>query len=168
MSVIRLESFTIILMGQYMVVMNVNLVDPWFNSYHFPFYLILAGHCFLCLWGYKRNRGICDAYHDNVIKWKHFRTLYGELTGHLWFPSQRPVTQSLDKRLVNNRDTGNLRRHCAHNDVTIMICITGEIRVVFPTHAGDTRPCRVETISGNNRIYFHFAIIYYHWDDTDN
>ena len=44
------------------------------------------------------------------------------------FPSQRPVTRSLDvffhvrldKRLSKNRDAGNLRRHHAHYDVTVM------------------------------------------------
>ena len=44
------------------------------------------------------------------------------------FPSQRPVSQSFDvffdlclnKRLVNNRDAGDLRRHLAHYDVTAM------------------------------------------------
>ena len=44
------------------------------------------------------------------------------------FPSQRPVTRSFDVffglRLkngwVNNRDAGDLRRHCAHCDVTVM------------------------------------------------
>ena len=44
------------------------------------------------------------------------------------FPSQRPVTRSFDvffylrlnKRLVNNWYAGDLRRHCAHHDVTVM------------------------------------------------
>ena len=45
------------------------------------------------------------------------------------FPSQRPVTRSfavffdlgLNNGRVNNRDAGDLRRHCAHNDVTVML-----------------------------------------------
>ena len=44
------------------------------------------------------------------------------------FPSQRPVTRSFDVSLicawinawVNNREAGDLRRHCAHYDVTVM------------------------------------------------
>ena len=39
------------------------------------------------------------------------------------FPSQRPLTRSLDV-FLNNRDPGDLRRHCAHNDVTVMFCDT--------------------------------------------
>ena len=47
------------------------------------------------------------------------------------FPSQRPVTQSFDVFLlstwtngwVNNREAGDLRRHRAHYDVTVM-CVT--------------------------------------------
>ena len=45
------------------------------------------------------------------------------------FPSQRPVTQSFDFSLIwawtkcwaNNRNAGDLWRHCAHYDVTVMI-----------------------------------------------
>ena len=48
------------------------------------------------------------------------------------FPSQRPVTRSFDaffalclnKRLSNNREAGDFRRHRAHYDVTSM-----EVRV---------------------------------------
>ena len=54
--------------------------------------------------------------------------LWGESTGHRWIPSQRPVTRSsdvffdlqLNKRLSKNIDAGDLRRHRAHYDVTVM------------------------------------------------
>ena len=44
------------------------------------------------------------------------------------FPAQRPVTQRVDvffdlrlnKRWVNNREAGDLRRYLAHYDVTVM------------------------------------------------
>ena len=44
------------------------------------------------------------------------------------FPAQRPVTQSFDvffdlrlnKGWVNNREAGDLKRHLAHYDVTVM------------------------------------------------
>ena len=47
------------------------------------------------------------------------------------FPSQRPVTRSFDvlfdlrlkengKKKQDNRDAGDLRRHSAHYDVTVM------------------------------------------------
>ena len=56
------------------------------------------------------------------------------VTGPLWslvpgeFPAQRPVTRSFDvslglhmnKRLSNNREAGDLRRHHAHYDVSVM------------------------------------------------
>ena len=67
----------------------------------------------------------------DVISGNMFRVtdpLRGEFTGHRWFPSQRPVTRTFgvffDLRWtsgwVNNRDTGDLRRHRAHHDVTVM------------------------------------------------
>ena len=51
------------------------------------------------------------------------------------FPSQRPVTQSFDvffdlrlnKLLINNRDSGDLRRHCALYDVTVMIMYVSKL-----------------------------------------
>ena len=44
------------------------------------------------------------------------------------FPAQRPVTRSFDiffdlclnKRLSKNREAGDLRRYCAHGDVSVM------------------------------------------------
>ena len=71
--------------------------------------------------------------HDDVIKWKLFRLtgpLCGEFTGHRWIP----LTKARDAELwcffictwingsVNNREAGDLRRHRAHNDVTVMHC----------------------------------------------
>ena len=55
--------------------------------------------------------------------------LSGEFTGHRWIPPQRPVTRSFDvffdlrlnKRLSNNREAGDLRRHRAHYDVNVML-----------------------------------------------
>ena len=50
--------------------------------------------------------------HDDIIKWKHFPRYWcvcGEFTGH-WINGW-----------VNNREADNLRRHCAHYDVIVMI-----------------------------------------------
>ena len=68
--------------------------------------------------------------------WRHLMETFSALLA-LWawnslvtdeFPSQRPVTQnfdiffdlSLNKGWVNNRDAGDLRRHWAHYDVTVI------------------------------------------------
>ena len=59
--------------------------------------------------------------------------LCGEFTGPGEFPTQRPVTRSFDVffdlRLnendwVNNREAGDLRRHRAHYDVSVMLPMT--------------------------------------------
>ena len=52
-------------------------------------------------------------------------------------PSQRPVTRSFDVFLicawingwVNNHEAGDLRRHRAHYDVTVMIFIEEQLRI---------------------------------------
>ena len=73
--------------------------------------------------------------HDDVIKWKHFprywpfvRAIHrSPVTGE--FPSQMPKTRSFNffflicdriNDRVNNREVGDLRRHRAHYDVTVM------------------------------------------------
>ena len=70
--------------------------------------------------------------HDDVIKWKHFPRYWPFVGGihrsPVNFPTQRPVTRSFDVSLirvwingwVNNGEAGDLRRHRAHYDVTVM------------------------------------------------
>ena len=75
--------------------------------------------------------------HDDVFEWKHFPRYWQfvrETTAPppppppraRGFPLQRPVTQmsslicSQTNVWANNRDTGDLRRHSAHSDVTPM------------------------------------------------
>ena len=74
---------------------------------------------------------------DDVIKWKHFPRCWSFVRGihrsPLNFPSQWPVTRSFDASLIcarinswiNNRKVGDLRRHRAHHDVTV---VTGYLR----------------------------------------
>ena len=71
-------------------------------------------------------------FHDDVIKWKHFR-----VTGHLCGEFYRSPVNSPNKGQwrgdlmftlicvwitdwVNNREAGDLRRDCAHYDVSVM------------------------------------------------
>ena len=68
-------------------------------------------------------------FHDDVIKWKNFPR-YWPFKGHRW----TPLTKTSDAGLwclicvwmngsVNNREAGDLRRHRAHYDVTVMTTI---------------------------------------------
>ena len=66
-------------------------------------------------------------FRDDVIKRKHFPRYWPFVRGIHRYP-QKPETRSFDVffdlRLkngwVNNRNAGDLRRHCAHFDVTVM------------------------------------------------
>ena len=69
--------------------------------------------------------------HDDVIKRKHFVAFLalcaGNSTATGEFLSQRPVTRSFDvdsdlrlNKRLSNWDAGDLRRHCAHYDITAM------------------------------------------------
>ena len=82
--------------------------------------VLLAQSCFILHIDEHKPVGVCHVhayYHDDVIKWKH----------------QRPVTRSFDifsdlrlnNGLVNNREAGDLRRHRAHYDITVMTAVGG-------------------------------------------
>ena len=83
-------------------------------------------HCYIYIYIYIYK------YDDDVIKLRHF-PLYWPLKGNSLaigdFPAQRPLTRSFDVSFdlrlkygwANNREAGDLRRHCAHYDVTVMI-----------------------------------------------
>ena len=68
-------------------------------------------------------------YHDDVIKWKYFHR-YRESTGHQWIRFTEDSDAELwcirwaacERRVEQNcRDPGDLRRHRAHYDTTVMI-----------------------------------------------
>ena len=75
-----------------------------------------------------------QAYHDDVIQWKHFPRYWpfergihrstvnsshkGQWRGPLMFSL---ICASIDG-WVNNGEAGDLRRYRTHNDVTVMIC----------------------------------------------
>ena len=63
------------------------------------------------------------SYHDDVIKWKHFPRYWPFVRGNyrspLWcFLWSAPWINSW----VNNRETGDLRRHRTYYDVIVMSC----------------------------------------------
>ena len=65
--------------------------------------------------------------HDDVIRWKHLPRYWPFVWGI--HRSQRTVMRSFDVSLIcvripgwlDNHDAGDLRRHCAHYDVTVII-----------------------------------------------
>ena len=82
-------------------------------------------------------RSFCSSLNVLTSWWRHQMETFSALlvlcaenspvTGE--FPTQRPVTRSFDvffdlcliNGWVNNRETGDLRRHRAHYDVTVMM-----------------------------------------------
>ena len=73
-------------------------------------------------------------HHDDVIKWKHFPSYWPFVRGIHRSPMNSSHTGQWRGALmiclicawinawVNNSDAGDLRRHGAHYDVTVMIC----------------------------------------------
>ena len=85
-----------------------------------------------------------SSVHNDVIKWKHFPHYWPFVrVFHRWIPITKPVTRSFDivfdllpEQTVeqNNRNACDLRRHCAHYDVTVMYghcCVIVLISVMF-------------------------------------
>ena len=78
--------------------------------------------------------------HDNVIKWKHFPRYWPFVRGIHGLPVNSPHKGQWRGALmfslicawmngwVNNREAGDLRRHCAHYDVIAML--------IMLTHCG--------------------------------
>ena len=75
-------------------------------------------------------------YHDGVIKWKHFPHYWPSVRGIHRSPLNSPHRGQWRGTLVfslicawinvwvNNSEAGDLRRHCAHYDVIVMITST--------------------------------------------
>ena len=71
--------------------------------------------------------------HDDVIKWKHFPCYWPFVWGIHWSPVNSPRKGQWRGALlfslicawingwVNNHEAGDLRHHCAHYDVTLML-----------------------------------------------
>ena len=104
------------------------------------------------------DRGLIQKpnYHDDVMKWKHFRVaghLCGEFTGPGEFPTQRPVARSFDiffNLRLNNRLSKqswgwwfetlswSLWRHCnglkfpTKSSKRIIVCLVQSSHVIIP------------------------------------
>ena len=72
--------------------------------------------------------------------------LCGEFTGHRWIP----LTKASDVELwcflwsvpwINNREAGDLRRHCANYDVIVMVSIHLQIRLWTYNRYSIAHPC---------------------------
>ena len=105
--------------------------------------------------------------HNNGPWWRHQMETFSALlalcagnspvTGE--FPSQRPVMWSFnmffDLRLkngrVNNRNAGDLRRHCAHYDVTVMQ--SHQRRCVLGQQTWSHRLCTGVTFQTETPVY---------------
>ena len=79
------------------------------------------------VWLHTDNEVVPKEIHDDVITFSAWLVLCeGNPPVTDGFPSQRPVTQSIDVFITwtdgwaNNRDVGDLRRHRAHFDVIVM------------------------------------------------
>ena len=101
------------------------------NTAHWKYFT--HNWCYICFWFPKRyyNTGhelpVYLPMHGYVIKWKHFRR-YWPCMWPVNSPHKGRWRESLMFSLicawtedwVNKRDAGDLKRHCAHYDVTVM------------------------------------------------
>ena len=90
--------------------------------------------------------GPCEFCHDDVINWKHFPRYWPFLRGIPWSPVNFPHKSQWHGALmfclicvwingwVNNREAGELRRHHAHYDVTVMVIPPRRVNIFFLKH----------------------------------
>ena len=102
----------------------------------------------MCLWGFRRDWTIHSIHqnHDDVIERKHFPRYWpfvrgihrsqvnsphkGQWRGALMFS----LICARINGWVNNREAGDLRRRCAHHDVSVMINAYGHVVFLFGRH----------------------------------
>ena len=115
---------------------------------------------------------IVTTHHDDVIKWKPFPRYWPFVWGIHRSPVSSPhknqwrgawVFSSIcawTNGWVNNRDIGDLRRHCAHHDVTVMITIIIDHKLALVFHETGLQlptPSQVREILKNaNRFSWFF------------
>ena len=80
------------------------------NRYE-PWKLIAGGY-------FVFSHGIFKHNNDDVIKWKHFPRYWPFVRGIYQSPVNSPHKGQWHG-WVNNREAGDLRRHCGHYDVTV-------------------------------------------------
>ena len=104
-------------------------------------------HVQMCWWP-LRFKDSTEKEEANIPWWRHQMETFsaslaiceGNSTVTGEFPAQRPVTRSFDvffdPRLnngwVNNREAGDLRRHCARYDFTAMLTFAWPLRFIRP------------------------------------
>ena len=112
------------------------------------------------------HRGVIGSkypYHDDVMKWKHFPHYWpfvrgihrpqmdsphkGQWRGALMFS----LICSWTNFWANKRDAGDMRRHCAHYDVTVMLCTFARLAIVTlpPSDGLNPAGCEKNTIKRN-------------------
>ena len=102
---------------------------------HWSYYSLAVSHWYILTW-------FCED-HDDVIKWKHFPRYWTFVWGiHQW-PVNSPHKGQWRGALIfslicayinswiNNREAGDLRRHHAHHDVTVMYQTDNVTDVIF-------------------------------------
>ena len=99
----------------------------------------------------------CFTGHDDVIKWKHFPRYWPFVRGIHRSPVNSPhkgqwcgalkffLICAWIKRWVNNREAGDLRRHRAHYDVSVMVlCVENlEVKLSHRSHYLSVTRCFV-------------------------
>ena len=94
---------------------------------------------------------VCFTHHDDVMKWKHFPRYWPFARGIHRSPVNSPHKSQWRGALkfslscakinvwVNNREAGDLRRHRAHCDVTVMMPV--KRTPLAPGHSYDWNIC---------------------------
>ena len=96
-----------------------SLITDWRNSYH---HVICSLQCTVT----TTQKPMMTSSNRNIFR--ATGSLCMEFVGHRWIPLTKPVTRIFDvfficvwtNGWVNNRDAGDLGRHRAHYDVTVM------------------------------------------------
>ena len=116
-------------------------------SFKLPWLSMIMWHNYGPVTSSKVDEKAHDALHDNVIKWKHFPHYWPFVGGihrsPMNFPHKGqwrralmfPLICAWTNNWVNSWDTGDLRCHWVHYDVTVMESVTIVDRVIMRSGA---------------------------------
>ena len=124
-------------------------------------------------WLNSLNTILERAKHDDVIKWKHFPRYWPFVRGIHRSPVNSPHKGQWRGPLmfclictwingwVNNRGAGDLRRHRAHYDVTVMLdnrLLWNCRQIIVPGHIPDDKSTLVQVTAWSRRATSHYLI----------
>ena len=150
--------------------------------------VLLHAHKWLLCWKYRENLLrymrcvshrttryiLCNSFHDDVIKWKHFPLYWSFVRGIHRSPVNSPHKgqwrgASMSSLIwinswINNREADDLRRYRAHYDVIVMFIWSAKCTAV-PTLSGQQQQKWLKCVDINDKSAKRVQVLRRCWSE---